>query len=200
MIAIMSSALKILYSLSFNLISVPPYLLTSTRSPFLTSNGTFFPLSSVLPVPRAMTMPSVGFSLAESGMMMPPFLTSFSSAGSTRIRSPRGLTLMLITSCFFFCLYCFYSLRNQNPAAPATGKSHLLIFQRRQSAGQSCKTWNFFHGHCCLAKCSFHFFRQSGQIPIFKINQSFQSNHRIKLFAVNCLRRAEHFRQRHPAF
>jgi hypothetical protein len=41
--------------------------------------GTFLPLSSSLPVPSAMTMLSVGFSLAESGMMMPPFLVSFSS-------------------------------------------------------------------------------------------------------------------------
>src|SRR5258706_6688 len=45
-----SSVLRILYSLPSSLISVPPYLLTSTRSPFLTSKGTFCPLSSVLPV------------------------------------------------------------------------------------------------------------------------------------------------------
>jgi hypothetical protein len=30
-----------------------------------------------LPVPSATMMPSVGFSLAESGIMMPPFLVSF---------------------------------------------------------------------------------------------------------------------------
>ena len=48
----MSSALRILYSLPSSLISVPPYLLTSTRSPTLTSNGTFLPSSSVLPVPE----------------------------------------------------------------------------------------------------------------------------------------------------
>ena len=38
---------------------------------------------------------SMGFSLAVSGMMMPPFLTSFSSSGSTRTRSPRGLRFTL---------------------------------------------------------------------------------------------------------
>ena len=41
MTARMSSELRILYSLPSSLISVPPYLLTSTRSPFLTSNGNF---------------------------------------------------------------------------------------------------------------------------------------------------------------
>src|SRR5215204_7585713 len=106
----MSSLLRILYSLPSSLISVPPYLLTSTRSPFLTSNGTFLPLSSVLPVPRATTMPSVGFSLAVSGMIMPPFFVSFSSAGSTRTRSPRGLRLMAI-----LCLFVFVCLFNQLP-------------------------------------------------------------------------------------
>ena len=94
---------KILYSLPSILISVPPYLLTKTRSPFLTSNGTFLPLSSVLPVPSAMTMLSVGFSLAESGMMMPPFLVSFSSIASTRMRSPSGLTFSAILFSLFGC-------------------------------------------------------------------------------------------------
>src|SRR5438034_3851381 len=61
----MSSEFKILYSLPFSLISVPPYLLINTRSPFLTSNGSFLPLSSVLPVPSATTSPSVGFSRSE---------------------------------------------------------------------------------------------------------------------------------------
>src|ERR1022692_3050800 len=87
-----SSEPRILYSLPSSLISVPPYLLTSTRSPFLTSNGTFLPLSSVLPVPSATTTLSIGFSLAVSGIMIPPFFSSFSSTGSTRIRSPSGLT------------------------------------------------------------------------------------------------------------
>src|ERR1043166_928893 len=108
MTARMSSELRILYSLPSSLISVPPYLLTSTRSPFLTSKATFLPLSSVLPVPSATMMPSVGFSLALSGMIMPPFLTSFSSAGSTRTRSPRGLTLIAIMFYWFVCLIWFW--------------------------------------------------------------------------------------------
>src|SRR6266446_3389723 len=122
MTARMSSEFRILYSLPSSLISVPPYLLTSTRSPFLTSKGTFLPLSSVLPVPSAMMMPSVGFSLALSGMIMPPFLTSFSSAGSTRTRSPRGLRLIAI--CFVFGLFDLVSVES-NPAALATGKGWL---------------------------------------------------------------------------
>src|ERR1022692_131371 len=103
-IATRSSELKILYSLPSILISVPPYLETSTRSPFLTSKGTFLPSSLVLPVPRATMMPSCGFSLAVSGMMMPPFLTSFSSTGSTRMRSPIGLTFSAIVCLLFCCL------------------------------------------------------------------------------------------------
>src|SRR6266496_486356 len=102
----------ILNSLPSSLISVPPYLLTRTRSPFLTSNGIFFPSSLVLPVPRAMTMPSWGFSLAVSGMMMPPFLVSFSSAGSTRRRSPRGLMFSAIVWFVWFgCLMVIKSRR-----------------------------------------------------------------------------------------
>src|SRR5438105_3402909 len=93
-----SSEFRILYSLPSILVSVPPYLLTSTRSPFFTSKGSFLPLSSVLPVPSATTTLSIGFSLAVSGMMIPPFLPlfSFSSTASTRIRSPTGLTFGFI--------------------------------------------------------------------------------------------------------
>ena len=94
--------MRILYSLPSSLISVPPYLLTSTRSPFFISKGTFLPSSSVLPVPRATTRLSMGFSLAVSGMMIPPFLTSFSSTASTRILSPMGLIFSVIF-CHFFC-------------------------------------------------------------------------------------------------
>ena len=68
----MSSEFRILSSLPSTLISVPPYLLTRTLSPFLTSKAILLPSSSVLPVPKAKTLASVGFSLAESGMMIPP--------------------------------------------------------------------------------------------------------------------------------
>src|SRR5439155_1397006 len=82
--------------------------------------GSFLPSSSVLPVPRATTMPSVGFSLALSGMIMPPFLTSFSSAGSTRTRSPSGLTLIAIL--VFVCLIDFGFRLNQIPPHPQREK------------------------------------------------------------------------------
>ena len=38
----------------------------------------------------------LGLFLGGIGMMMPPFLTSFSSTGSTRTRSPRGFTFSAI--------------------------------------------------------------------------------------------------------
>src|ERR1035437_4425617 len=123
----MSSEDKILYSLPSILISVPPYLLTSTRSPFLTSNGIFFPSSLVLPVPRAMMMPSCGFSLAVSGMMMPPFLVSFSSTGSTRMRSPIGLMFSAIVC--FPC--CWFVNRDQLPPHPRWEKLFLLVHNFR---------------------------------------------------------------------
>src|SRR5205823_8062683 len=64
-----------------------------TLSPFLTVKSTFLPLSSILPVPRATTLPSCGFSFAVSGIMIPPFFVSVSSIGCTSTRSPSGLTL-----------------------------------------------------------------------------------------------------------
>src|SRR5437763_1272042 len=89
----MSSSRMIRYDSSSILISVPPYFEISTLSPFFTVKSTFFPLSSILPVPKATTFPSCGFSLAVSGIMIPPFFTSCSSSGCTSTRSPRGLTL-----------------------------------------------------------------------------------------------------------
>src|SRR5271165_394603 len=91
----MSSSRTRVYFCSSSLTSVPPYLLTSTRSPTFTSKGWILPSSSFLPVPRAMTSASWGFSLAESGMMMPPRTCSLSSRCLTRTRSPIGLILTL---------------------------------------------------------------------------------------------------------
>src|SRR6185436_4288257 len=116
MTARMSSVPRILYSLPSSLTSVPPYLLTRTRSPTLTSKGIFLPLSSTLPVPSARMIPSVGFSLAVSGMMMPPFFVSFSSTGSTRTRSPRGLRFNAIVLQLVCCL--FDCVLNQLPPHP----------------------------------------------------------------------------------
>src|ERR1017187_7811895 len=91
----MSSSRTRVYFCSSSLTSVPPYLLTRTRSPTFTSKGWILPSSSFLPVPSAMTSASCGFSLALSGMMMPPRTCSLSSRCLTRTRSPMGLILTL---------------------------------------------------------------------------------------------------------
>src|SRR5256885_764693 len=90
------------------LISVPPYFEISTLSPFFTVKSTFFPLSSILPVPKATTFPSCGFSLAVSGMMIPPFFISCSSIGCTSTRSPSGLTLTAAIGFSLPLLVCFW--------------------------------------------------------------------------------------------
>ena len=53
------------------------------------------PSSLALPLPAAMTLPCCGFSLAESGMMIPPIFCSPSSRRWTMMRSCSGLTFML---------------------------------------------------------------------------------------------------------
>src|SRR2546430_2136200 len=85
-----SSSRMIRYSLSSSFTSEPEYFPKRILSPALTSRGTFLPSSVTLPLPTATTLPSWGFSLAVSGMMIPPFLTSFSSSRSTRRRSCNG--------------------------------------------------------------------------------------------------------------
>src|SRR5439155_35541 len=110
------------------LISVPPYFEISTLSPFFTVKSTFFPLSSILPVPKATTFPSCGFSLAVSGMMIPPFFTSCSSSGCTSTRSPRGFTLTVAISC------CYHSF------------GLLLCRQRRKFPEPSANWFRFFVG------------------------------------------------------
>src|SRR2546422_1784698 len=85
-----SSSRMIRYSLSSSFTSEPEYFPKRILSPALTSSGTFLPSSVTLPLPTAMTLPSWGFSFAVSGMMIPPFLTSFSSSRSTSRRSCKG--------------------------------------------------------------------------------------------------------------
>ena len=53
------------------------------------------PSFSIRPLPTAITLPSIGFSFAESGMMIPPFFCSFSSTRLTRTRSYSGCTFMV---------------------------------------------------------------------------------------------------------
>src|SRR5262249_41876391 len=67
-----SSSRRITYSVPSIFTSVPLYLPTRMRSPFFTSTATRLPSSVRRPGPTATTSPSCGFSLAVSGMMMPP--------------------------------------------------------------------------------------------------------------------------------
>ena len=70
---------------------MPAYLPNSTRSPTLTSSGTILPVSSRAPGPTASTSPSIGFSFAVSGMMIPAGVLSSASTRRTRTRSCKGL-------------------------------------------------------------------------------------------------------------
>ena len=76
------------------LTSVPDHLPNSTRSPALTSSGISLPLSSRAPGPTAMTSPSCGFSLAVSGMMMPPLDLFSPSTRRMTTRSCSGRNFM----------------------------------------------------------------------------------------------------------
>src|SRR5262245_33072598 len=91
-----SSSRMIVYSLPSILTSVPLYLPIRTRSPFFTSSAIRLPSSVMRPGPTAITSPSWGFSLAVSGMMIPPRFVSCSSIRRTRTRSARGRTFMLL--------------------------------------------------------------------------------------------------------
>src|SRR6266446_1730751 len=90
-----SSSFMIRYSWSSTFTSEPEYFPNRMRSWAFTSRAIFLPSSFTFPLPTAMTLPSWGFSLAVSGMMMPPFLTSFSSSRLTRMRSCNGRIFMV---------------------------------------------------------------------------------------------------------
>src|SRR5687768_11068917 len=96
-VARMSLSRRIRSSSPSTVTSVPEYLPYSTRSPFLTSGLIRSPLSATLPGPTATTFPSCGFSLAVSGMMMPPFFCSFSSRGFTTTRSASGFSFTVMS-------------------------------------------------------------------------------------------------------
>src|SRR5690606_14337720 len=83
----MSSSFTTRYSVPSSLTSVPEYLPNSTLSPALTFGARTEPLSSALPSPTATTSPLIGFSVAVSGMTMPP-ADSFSS--SMRLMTTRS--------------------------------------------------------------------------------------------------------------
>src|SRR6266852_4056283 len=89
-----SSSFMMRYSSPSSLTSLPEYLPKRTRSPALTSSGVFLPSSETLPLPTAMTLPSWGFSLALSGMMMPPRRAGSSSIRLSRTRSWSGCRII----------------------------------------------------------------------------------------------------------
>ena len=88
----MSLSFMISRSSPSTLTSVPDHLPNRMRSPALTSSGVILPSSSRAPVPTATTSPSCGFSLAVSGMMMPPAVFFFLDARRARGRAADGIS------------------------------------------------------------------------------------------------------------
>jgi hypothetical protein len=83
----MSSSFTTRYSVPSSFTSVPLYLPKSTLSPAFTFGVRTLPLSRTLPSPTATTSPLIGFSVAESGMTIPP-ADNFSS--SMRLMTTRS--------------------------------------------------------------------------------------------------------------
>src|SRR5690348_13677485 len=81
------------------LTSVPEYLPNSTLSPALTAIGRTLPSSWILPVPTATTSPLIGFSVAVSGMTMPPADLVSASRRLMMTRSCNGRSFMTNSSC-----------------------------------------------------------------------------------------------------
>src|SRR4051794_35158184 len=79
------------------LTSVPLHLPYRTLSPALTSRAVTLPSSPRAPGPAATISPCCGFSLAVSGMMMPPAVLFSCSVGFTTTRSCKGLNFIGIS-------------------------------------------------------------------------------------------------------
>ena len=77
-----------------SLTSVPDHLPNRTRSPTATPSGISSPSSSRVPGPTARISPCMGFSLAVSGMMIPPLVFCSSSMRLTTTRSCSGRNFM----------------------------------------------------------------------------------------------------------
>src|SRR3978361_161154 len=90
----MSDSFMIRSSSPSSFTSVPDHLPNRMRSPALTSRATIWPASLREPGPTAMTSPSIGFSWAVSGMMMPPRVFSSAFSRRTTTRSWRGRNFM----------------------------------------------------------------------------------------------------------
>src|SRR5476651_161451 len=67
-----------------------------TLSPTFTPSGCRRPSSRRLPLPTATTSPSIGFSWAVSGMMMPDLVLVSAAIGFNRRRSCSGLNFMVL--------------------------------------------------------------------------------------------------------
>src|SRR5471030_286354 len=67
-----------------------------TLSPTFTPSGCRRPSSRRLPLPTATTSPSIGFSWAVSGMMMPDLVLVSAAIGFNRSRSCSGLNFMVL--------------------------------------------------------------------------------------------------------
>ena len=76
--------------------SVPDHLPNKILSPFFTSRAVTVPSSAFDPLPTATTLPSEGFSLAVSGMMIPPAVLVSASTLSTKTLLCNGLILLII--------------------------------------------------------------------------------------------------------
>src|SRR5689334_5393992 len=85
------------------------------------------PLSSSLPGPTEITLPLVGFSLAESGSTMPLLVFSSASDCFTITRSARGRSLVAILS---FPLFIFRHLRHSRGPSGRTSASPRLLLHR----------------------------------------------------------------------
>src|SRR5436190_1714278 len=109
----MSLSFMIRSSSPSSLISVPDHLPNSTRSPTLSSIGTSFPDSSRPPGPTAVISPCEGFSLAVSGMMMPPLVFSSASRRLTTTRSCSGRNVDLAMTVPLAGLYSDLVLRSK---------------------------------------------------------------------------------------
>src|SRR6185503_16605060 len=83
----MSDSFMMIRSSPSILTSVPDHLPNRILSPAFTSSGVTLPSSARAPVPTEITSPSCGFSLAVSGMMIPPEVFSSASTRRTRTRS-----------------------------------------------------------------------------------------------------------------
>src|SRR3954452_21226376 len=116
--------------------SVPDHLPKSTRSPTLTSSGWTLPVSSRAPCPTATTSPSIGFSLAVSGMMIPPAVFSSASTRLIRTRSCKGLKLAMPASPSLGLGCRMSAARRRSDRADTSGRADAELVPDHRDAGR----------------------------------------------------------------